>query len=153
MISIGNYLPLTGGTLTGALTTSSGDITAGGDLVTTNGYVRGAGSSGTRFNIGTGTTGQAILANFAITAGVGFDVTTDGTLKLRNKAFNGDGTLTAGAGTFSALLTTVASATGSAGLNVPHGAAPTSPVNGDVWTTTAGLFVRINGTTKTVTLT
>jgi len=39
------------------------------------------------------------------------------------------------------------SAAGGAGLNVPHGVAPTTPVNGDMWTTTAGLFVRINGAT------
>jgi len=45
------------------------------------------------------------------------------------------------------------SAAGGAGLNVPHGAAPTTPVNGDVWSTTAGLFIRVNGVTKTVTLT
>jgi hypothetical protein len=32
-------------------------------------------------------------------------------------------------------------------LRIPHGAAPASPVNGDMWTTTAGLFVRINGAT------
>ena len=52
-----------------------------------------------------------------------------------------------GAGKFSGLLATAASATGGAGLNLPHGAAPTSPVNGDMWTTTAGLYVRINGAT------
>lgn len=45
------------------------------------------------------------------------------------------------------LVQTAASATGSAGLNLPHGAAPSAPVNGDLWTTTAGLFVRINGVT------
>lgn len=45
------------------------------------------------------------------------------------------------------LLLTAASGTGSAGVRVPHGTAPTSPTNGDVWTTTAGLFVRVNGTT------
>lgn len=55
--------------------------------------------------------------------------------------------------TLGGLLSTLASATGTAGLRLPHGAAPTSPVNGDMWTTSAGLFVRINGTTKTVTLT
>jgi len=38
-------------------------------------------------------------------------------------------------------------ATGGAGLNVPHGVAPAAPVNGDMWTTTAGLYVRINGAT------
>lgn len=49
--------------------------------------------------------------------------------------------------TFSGLAKTAASSTTSAGLNVPHGVAPTSPVNGDLWTTTAGLFGRINGAT------
>jgi hypothetical protein len=33
---------------------------------------------------------------------------------------------------------------------MPHGAAPTSPVNGDVWTTTTGVFVRISTATKTL---
>jgi hypothetical protein len=51
--------------------------------------------------------------------------------------------------TFTGKLNTLASATGGAGLNLPHGAAPTSPVNGDVWTTTTGTFWRINGATKT----
>lgn len=40
-----------------------------------------------------------------------------------------------------------AGVTGGAPLRIPHGVAPTSPVNGDAWTTTAGLFVRINGAT------
>jgi hypothetical protein len=38
-----------------------------------------------------------------------------------------------------------ASGTGAASINIPHGTAPTSPTNGDCWTTTAGLFCRING--------
>lgn len=44
-------------------------------------------------------------------------------------------------------LTTAASATTSAGFNLPQGLAPTSPVNGDIWTTSSGFFVRIAGTT------
>lgn len=40
-----------------------------------------------------------------------------------------------------------ASTTSLASLNVPHGSAPTTPVDGDIWTTTAGLYVRINGST------
>lgn len=36
---------------------------------------------------------------------------------------------------------------GAAPTRVPHGVAPTTPVNGDLWTTTAGLFARINGVT------
>lgn len=46
-----------------------------------------------------------------------------------------------------AKLTTPASASGSAGLNLPQGSAPSSPVNGDLWTTSSGLFARINGGT------
>jgi len=61
-------------------------------------------------------------------------------------AIEGAQTLT-GAKTFSALVTTAATASGGAGLNAPHGTAPTAPANGDIWTTTAGLFVRINGAT------
>lgn len=40
-----------------------------------------------------------------------------------------------------------AAATGYSSMRLPHGAAPSAPVNGDMWTTTAGLFVRINGAT------
>jgi hypothetical protein len=50
-------------------------------------------------------------------------------------------------------LAVAASTTAVSSLNIPHGAAPSSPVNGDMWSTTAGLFIRINGVTKTVTLT
>lgn len=32
-------------------------------------------------------------------------------------------------------------------VNIPHGTPPTSPTNGDMWTTTAGLFVQVNGST------
>jgi hypothetical protein len=49
--------------------------------------------------------------------------------------------------------TTASAATSGSGLRVPHGVAPTSPVDGDIWTTTAGMFVRINGVTKSVNLT
>jgi hypothetical protein len=40
-----------------------------------------------------------------------------------------------------------ASTTTRSSINVAHGSAPTSPVDGDMWTTTAGLYVRINGAT------
>lgn len=44
-------------------------------------------------------------------------------------------------------ITTAASTTSSAGFNLPHGTAPTSPVNGDMWTTNSGGYIRINGVT------
>lgn len=46
-------------------------------------------------------------------------------------------------------ITTLASASGGAGFSLPHGAAPTSPADGDLWTTGGGgLFARVNGATK-----
>lgn len=44
-----------------------------------------------------------------------------------------------------------ASAAGAASFNIPPGAAPTSPINGDIWETSAGLFARINGVTEQIT--
>jgi hypothetical protein len=44
-------------------------------------------------------------------------------------------------------LTVGASATSRASLNLPHGTAPTSPVNGDLWSTTSGLYYRLDGAT------
>ena len=44
-------------------------------------------------------------------------------------------------------LILAAGTTGVSSLRMPHGSAPTSPVNGDIWTTTAGLFVQVNGST------
>jgi hypothetical protein len=49
--------------------------------------------------------------------------------------------------TMTGKLTTAASASGGAGLTLPHGAAPSTPVNGDIWTTAAGIYARINGAT------
>lgn len=49
--------------------------------------------------------------------------------------------------TMTGKLTTLASATGGAGFNLPAGAAPTTPTNGDLWTTSTALFYQINGTT------
>lgn len=50
--------------------------------------------------------------------------------------------------TFTGKVIVPASTTGSAFLNLPHGPLPTSPVNGDVWTTTADMRVRISGVSQ-----
>ena len=58
-----------------------------------------------------------------------------------------------GAGTFGGLLTTVASAAGGAGFRIPTGTAPSSPVTGDIWHTTApGLFISLSTGTDEVVL-
>jgi hypothetical protein len=50
-------------------------------------------------------------------------------------------------GTMTGPLLTAASTAINTGFNIPPGTAPTTPNNGDMWTTTAGLFVQINGAT------
>jgi len=52
------------------------------------------------------------------------------------------GTVTAGS-----TIIAPAATTSIPSIRLPHGTAPSSPTNGDVWTTTAGLFARINGAT------
>jgi hypothetical protein len=40
-----------------------------------------------------------------------------------------------------------ATAAGYASIKLPHGTAPSAPIDGDLWTTTTGLYARINGST------
>jgi hypothetical protein len=49
--------------------------------------------------------------------------------------------------TFAVPVITAASTATITGFNLPHGVAPTTPANGDVWTTTAGMFARISSAT------
>lgn len=46
-------------------------------------------------------------------------------------------------------LTTAISSPASAGLNIPEGTAPTTPKDGDVWSTQSGFYIQINGATLT----
>jgi hypothetical protein len=47
-------------------------------------------------------------------------------------------------------VTTIPAVTASAGFNIPHGTAPTTLADGDVWTTTGGMFARINGSSNQI---
>lgn len=49
-----------------------------------------------------------------------------------------------------AMLVVPAGTTANASINIPAGAAPTTPNTGDLWATTAGLFYRVSGTTQTI---
>lgn len=99
---------------------------------------------------GTGATNSA-----CILLGTPTGATNNYLIQAANFKLNGDGIMALAGATLSTstALIVPASTTAISSLRVPHGAAPTSPVNGDVWTTTSGLFIRINGVTKTVTLT
>lgn len=114
-----DFLKLTGGTLTGALT-----VSAGGAAITGNSSVTGTLTVSAALTVSAG--GAAITGNSSVA----------GTL-----AVTGALTVT------TAKTTLAASAAGYASINLPHGTAPSSPVNGDFWTTTAGLYGRINGST------
>lgn len=52
--------------------------------------------------------------------------------------------------TFEGKVTLPVGVVSEAPFNIPHGVAPISPVNGDIWTTTSGLLVRLNGVTRTL---
>lgn len=54
---------------------------------------------------------------------------------------------TLGANTFTGKQSLAASGSGGAGINIGQGAAPASPVNGDLWLTTSGLFAQLGGST------
>jgi hypothetical protein len=49
--------------------------------------------------------------------------------------------------TFTGTVVAPTATTSLAPIRIPHGTAPTSPTNGDIWTTTTGLFARINSET------
>lgn len=103
--------------------------------------------------------GQLLLKSSGVTA---VELSTDGlvfatdtnlyrsaanTLKT-DDAFEAAGKAGMGiASSSTAALTVAAGTTGVSSFRVPHGAAPTSPVDGDIWTTAAGLYVRISGAT------
>ena len=104
-------------------------------------------SAGTRFTIGN----NAAQAGFTLTQYGSNHSTKPNYVQIQNE-FTAPLLISADGGSNSIILsektlTTVASATTGSGFNLPHGAAPTAPVNGDMWTTTTGLFVRINGAT------
>lgn len=140
-------------------------FSANGTLVDSGSGPGGGGGSGT---IAAGTTNQIpfwaangttlsplTIVNSAVLAtngsGVPAEVTTlpanltIPSATLSNATLSGTSTYTVLTG--SGKLNTAASITAGAGLNVPAGVAPTSPVNGDIWETSSAAFLRINGAT------
>lgn len=56
------------------------------------------------------------------------------------------------AGSATSFLALGAGTTALSSLRIPSGAAPTSPVNGDIWSDGTDIFIRLGGVTKTFTL-
>lgn len=147
---------LTNATLGTGTTINTATITLGSDA-TGDIYYRN--SSGFLVRLPIGSTGQVLtvtggLPSWAATGGGGgtgdvvgpasasdnaiarFDSTTGKLLQNSGVTITDNGT-----------VNLVATAASYASANLPHGTAPTSPANGDIWTTTAGFFARINGAT------
>lgn len=57
------------------------------------------------------------------------------------------GFYSAGSFVFNRTLVAPAATTSIPSLRLPHGTAPSSPTNGDIWTTTTSIYARINGVT------
>lgn len=91
----------------------------------------------------TGTADNAFAGNVRIGSVVAPTETLHVTGTLATSSLGAIGTTTSS----TTNLNLAAGTTGVSSLRIPHGAAPSSPVDGDIWTTTSGLFVRINGVT------
>jgi len=139
--SITATAPLTGGTIT-----SSGSIGIPQASGSADGYLSSADwtafngkENALSFTSPLTRTTNTISMPAATTTTNGYLTSTDWT------AFNAK--LPLAGGTMTGKLNTVASTTTTAGLRLPHGAAPTTPANGDIWTTTTGIYTQINGAT------
>lgn len=157
----GVYAPLASPALTGNPTAPTPTAGDNDTSIATTAFVTGA--LGSYLTTATAASTYAPLASPALTGTPTAPTATAGTstTQIATTAFVATSFLTAASaaatymplagGTFTGKVTTLASATGGAGFNAPHGAAPSAPVNGDLWTTTAGAFWRINGATQQVT--
>lgn len=103
-----------------------------------NARIRAVRSTATAQTTGLGAdSGQGFVGSESNTP---FLIITNNTARLTLSA---DGTTA----TFTGAVIAPAATTAIPSLRAPHGTAPSAPSNGDIWTTTSGLFVRINGTT------
>ena len=104
-----------------------------------------------RSNLGLGTMATATASDYSTTTvanGLYYPLSSNPAGYLTSASLSGYALLSGA--TFTGLVSTVASTTTTAGLRIPHGTAPTSPVNGDIWTTTGNIQWRRNGGTQTI---
>lgn len=146
-------------------TTTNGILTDSADF-TYSATALALGTSGVAFGGATASSGQlsfytnsssAFFGNFGNPPGdvVGFSIPgfigyKFNTVTLAHSFDNGTVNIadtSISALTVGGCISAPASSTARASIKLPHGTAPTSPVDGDMWTTTAGLYVRINGAT------
>lgn len=129
-VNLADYLPTTGGDI-------NGDLRVDGSMTATK--VIGVSPNA-------GFTGAVILRDAPGNPDVNYLQFTNNTGTgqygyIRCKA---DGTFVMSGG-FANKVITKASTASEASVAIPPGVAPTTPANGDVWATTAGLFSQVNG--------
>jgi len=113
--------------LAAALTISSvGNITASGSFTSTNGgFIAASGSAfswSSRAQMRSLADGTVRISDASISNGATLDVTTDGTIKLRDRTNAADATVTAGKATLSGpLITTPQSLSGAGAINLTTG--------------------------------
>lgn len=151
-----NYPNLTGaGNITGSYTgfraatpviSSTGDITGTITGFRATNIGRAAATTLAVFDLSDQTKGSGNAYGYRgqMASGTGkYNLYMDGTAQNYLAGLTGIGT----SATTTSALSLPASTTGVSSLNIPHGTAPASPVDGAIWTTTAGVFARINGAT------
>ena len=107
--------------------------------------------SAARTNLGLGTMATATAADYSTTTvanGLYYPLSSNPSSYLVAADIAGKANLSGA--TFTGLVNTVASTTTTAGFRLPHGTAPSAPVNGDVWSTTGNIQWRRNGSTQTI---
>ncbi|MFC4172625.1 hypothetical protein ACFOYU_11230 [Microvirga sp. GCM10011540] len=131
-----------------------------GNLIGAGPALHAVATSGNAGDLDTGTLASARLPNSGATAGSygasgaaipNFTIDAKGRITAiadRSLTPANIGALPVANPTSTGKFTTAASAAGGAGFNLPPGAAPTAPVNGDLWTLSTGVFVQYGGATR-----
>ena len=147
MTKTGNILNIVAADST--ITVNADSIQVGSNSITNTQINSAAAIAYSKLNLTNSIVNADIAASAAIVDTKLATISTSG--KVSDSALSSNVVLKDVANTFtgaSSKVTVIATSTTSAGLNVPHGTAPTTPVNGDIWTTTTGFFARINGATQ-----
>ena len=133
--------PTAGGTVTSVSTVTTG---VGLTMVVTNPTSTPTITLAGTLNVANGGTGATTAAGARTNLGLGTMATQSATDYLTTAAATSTFMPLAG-GTFSGKVTFASATTSASSVNVPAGTAPTSPANGDIWTTTTGIFAYVNG--------
>jgi hypothetical protein len=136
------YATLASPTFTGTVTVPEPPGASNNQTVATTAFVMAKVGSG-----GYVPTARLVSAGTGLSGGG--DLSVDRTISFNEAGYGDLRYMRVAGGTFTGIAITATPSSGGAGFRLPHGAAPSAPVNGDVWTTTADLLARINGTTRT----